>query len=684
MSSSSEKRRGASDGEQKLLDLLQPSDRPAFDNDELNQTSGDDSVAEIQLPLQSRYGNAAVARKLIQRKAEGEETSETASSTSETQPLATETHAGAEPGQTSATSLIVEDNSESLGPGQMKKSQFLAELKASVCSTATRALAGTPFSAEGCPNIEYWFAHYAKQNSDYIEKAVRRYVPEAAGATTAQVYISLINARVNQSVATWVHTGEITGIPPGVALPSALTSASGRLEGLASGVSGVASSVGAVAAGIASGAGTVASGIGSGLSSAISGLGSLLFKERDGGATEGADPQAVQNSLGAGEALDAGVRVRMEQAFGESLSGVQVHTDTRAARVSENLNARALTVGDHIAFGEGEYQPGNLVGEALLAHELAHVLQQRGAGQTTQKNEGDSSNSSVLEEAADQSAVGAVIAMWGGQKFCPLMVRNAMPKLRSGLRLSRCKSSGKKPEPAPEPIPADPHAEYEKRLKEAIDKLSGARFGLCYDRPTNYDTDYWTVESDPEFGSKLSLKAGKRPSDAIDAMFADLGKWSVDCAQFVQIAEWYALRHAYGADEFNKRAGLSFDLRVHRSTGIKYKDLYERTNRSAKMTRRSDGAEEPRTVEQILTDAPIGSRVTWTNPKAPSGSPFYNENTIKLGTDQFAAHGFGGSKNIFTRAEVELLLARAENPSADAAYVAANIFISQIGYFETP
>lgn len=167
-------------------------------------------------------------------------------------------------------------------------------------------------------------------------------------------------------------------------------------------------------------------------------------------------------------------------------------------------------------------------------------------------------------------------------------------------------------------------------------------------------------------------------------MFADFSKWSVDCAQFIQVAEWYALRHAYGADDFNKRVGGTLELRVHRSTGIAYKELYERLNRSAKMRRRTDGAEESKSVEQLLADAPIGSRITWTNKKAPDDSAFHNENTIKMGPDSFAAHGFGGSTNIFTRAEVELKLAQAEDSSADATYIAANIFISQIAYFDTP
>jgi hypothetical protein len=69
----------------------------------------------------------------------------------------------------------------------------------------------------------------------------------------------------------------------------------------------------------------------------------------------------------------------MSSAFGYDFSGVRVHTGTKAASVATELNARAFTVGRDIAFGAGEYQPGTPIGDALIAHELAHVVQQGGA-----------------------------------------------------------------------------------------------------------------------------------------------------------------------------------------------------------------------------------------------------------------------------------------------------------------
>jgi Domain of unknown function (DUF4157) len=68
----------------------------------------------------------------------------------------------------------------------------------------------------------------------------------------------------------------------------------------------------------------------------------------------------------------------MEQRFGRDFSHVRVHTDAKAAESAGVVSARAYTVGHHIAFGVGEFQPTTLTGRGLLTHELAHVMQQSG------------------------------------------------------------------------------------------------------------------------------------------------------------------------------------------------------------------------------------------------------------------------------------------------------------------
>jgi hypothetical protein len=215
---------------------------------------------------------------------------------------------------------------------------------------------------------------------------------------------------------------ELAGEIPGGGLIGAL----GRVA------SGVAGAIGGLVSGIGSAISSVASGIGK----AFSSIGSMFFKGRDGEPVD-ADPEQIEAGLGSGQPLDSSVKARMEPAFGHDFSRVRVHNDSGAAQTSASLNARAFTLGPHVAFGAGEYRPGTIVGDALIAHELAHFVQQgEGRVQSTPVKKGDGEYNS-LEEEADRSAIGAVTSIWTGLKSDIAGVA-ALPRLRSGLRLSRC------------------------------------------------------------------------------------------------------------------------------------------------------------------------------------------------------------------------------------------------------
>jgi hypothetical protein len=88
---------------------------------------------------------------------------------------------------------------------------------------------------------------------------------------------------------------------------------------------------------------------------------------------------AIAVARGTGSALDARVRDQIGPAVNDDLSDVRVHTDDRADTLSRAVAARAFTTGNDVFFARGEYRPGTASGDQLLAHELAHVVQQRGA-----------------------------------------------------------------------------------------------------------------------------------------------------------------------------------------------------------------------------------------------------------------------------------------------------------------
>jgi len=93
-----------------------------------------------------------------------------------------------------------------------------------------------------------------------------------------------------------------------------------------------------------------------------------------------AAPAIVQEVLRSpGKPLDGSTRTFMEPRFGRDFSHVRIYTDVLASRSAESVAARAYTVGSKIAFRRGEYAPGTAQGQRLLAHELAHVVQQDSA-----------------------------------------------------------------------------------------------------------------------------------------------------------------------------------------------------------------------------------------------------------------------------------------------------------------
>lgn len=88
--------------------------------------------------------------------------------------------------------------------------------------------------------------------------------------------------------------------------------------------------------------------------------------------------EALQSS---GQALDPRTRSFMETRLGHDFGDVRVHAGPAAARSADGLSANAYTVGSDIVFGADRFDPSSSAGRRLLAHELAHVVQQRRAGQ---------------------------------------------------------------------------------------------------------------------------------------------------------------------------------------------------------------------------------------------------------------------------------------------------------------
>ena len=116
----------------------------------------------------------------------------------------------------------------------------------------------------------------------------------------------------------------------------------------------------------------------------------------------------------AGAPLQGSTRLRMEQRFGADFSQVRVHTDARAAQSATAVDAQAYTVGRDLVFGAGRYAPQSPGGEQLLAHELAHVLQQRATVPGPAADLRIGAPHDPLEAAADRRAHAALAGPGSG------------------------------------------------------------------------------------------------------------------------------------------------------------------------------------------------------------------------------------------------------------------------------
>jgi hypothetical protein len=124
-----------------------------------------------------------------------------------------------------------------------------------------------------------------------------------------------------------------------------------------------------------------------------------------------------------GKPLDPRTRARFERGFGASLRDVRLHVGPAAAASAAALDAEAYTAGNHIVFGEGLYAPGTRRFDRLLAHELAHTVQQeRGPAPASRLPV------SRPEDAAEHAADRAAHDVLGGRR-ATLSPRSVPPTL---------------------------------------------------------------------------------------------------------------------------------------------------------------------------------------------------------------------------------------------------------------
>ncbi|NOQ24968.1 MAG: hypothetical protein GQ564_06350 [Bacteroidales bacterium] len=257
--------------------------------------------------------------------------------------------------------------------------------------------------------------------------------------------------------------------------------------------------------------------------------------------------------------------------------------------------------------------------------------------------------------------------------------------------------------------------ETEELINLAVTILGEAEFGRS-DRGESgkYDSEFWKVGNcvdlnnsevaNSEIGLRLTLIEDKNPSDAVHAIYSNPSDWSIDCAEFIQITLWYLMIEKYDDSSFDNYiktiidpnsdicSNKAFTLKLHGSTGIitqiKYARYYSPDDKfwdeNIDVTENPMYQGVPETADEILNNAPMGTRIAVKNLAAESFSAWEFENAIKIGHDLYAAHGFG-STNKFTLEQIKEKLARItyENDIPFNEYLLKNVFVAEIEIYDT-
>lgn len=137
-------------------------------------------------------------------------------------------------------------------------------------------------------------------------------------------------------------------------------------------------------------------------------------------------PNGNESIRSSGQSLGPETRPSMDRRFGFDFSKVRIHSDSQAAQSAAALNAQAYTLGNHIVFGANEYTPQTKAGRSLIAHELAHVVQQGGTPAAVQGKLRISSPSDSAEQLADAAAHTVIAGETIPDKSAALGVRDIL------------------------------------------------------------------------------------------------------------------------------------------------------------------------------------------------------------------------------------------------------------------
>lgn len=324
---------------------------------------------------------------------------------------------------------VIVDDGLPLGAGQVSRDAFYARLAAEIERAADDVLRPAGYSTSDCPYLAHWLAFYRSQPAARLERAILHYARPAR--TDPEGLREAVLQRVGGAAREWLGTGDVD-------LPADLHPL--------------------------------------GSDDRVPADARVRRKAEPGaaGATPALGAAVARARLGPGRPLAADTRARMERSFGHGFADVRVHDDAPAAGASAQLAARAFSVGDDVAFAAGQYRPGTLAGDLLLAHELAHTLQQRGS-RARATSVGDDA---ALEDQADDAALDVLLG------------RTPSWTTGGALALRRCDGGTPAPRRPPKVIPLSEFIALVRRVEASSPGLNAEAIARRISR-TKYAGRSW-------------------------------------------------------------------------------------------------------------------------------------------------------------------------------------------------
>lgn len=374
--------------------------------------------------------------------------------------------------------------------------------------------------------------------------------------------------------------------------------------------------------------------------------------------------RSLESGINGGRPLPESVRSYFEPRFGYNFSNVRIHTGSHAAEASKSINARAFTVQNDIFFGSDQFSPQTQHGRKLIAHELAHVMQMRtktdAPGLKMAFRKPWEQYQCIAGEPEEEQCTDPCSVV-DKQAFAGYLIEARNKLEAAGLSFNRMAGWTK--------ITREMADALKGKGLQTFEELQALSYSLVHNKPRVYNIPYcfyrvkgdaqqkWVPICDFENNEVRLVQVSGTPAEAVEEIFNNLFSWQSDCAEYLQIARWYALLRTLGPDCFNARIKrlsslkLPFlpgilELKSHGSTGIVGEKLYIRASQQDfyfHLEDRLAGLSAPTRESEfsLLEDAPIGTRVTWTNLAAPQGSSFRNENTLLVGDDEYMSHPWG-------------------------------------------